>query len=106
MADSSAPIQPQRVKHQKSIDPERLVFIDETWTRTDMGPLRGWAPCGQRLIGKVPHGRWKTMTFIAALRHDRIAAPWLLEGPIEARAFGSMSRRFSTRPFAKATLSS
>jgi len=75
------------VKHQKSIDPERLVFIDETWTRTDRGPLRGWAPCGQRLIGKVPHGRWKTMTFIAALRHDRIEAPWLLEGPIDGESF-------------------
>jgi len=52
-----------------------------------MGPLRGWAPCGQRLIGKVPHGRWKTMTFIAALRHDRIEAPWLLEGPIDGESF-------------------
>jgi len=63
------------------------VFIDETWTRTDMTPLRGWAPCGQRLIGKVPHGRWKTMTFLAALRHDRIEAPWLLEGPIDGESF-------------------
>jgi putative transposase len=77
----------QWIKHQKSIDPERLVFIDETWTRTDMGPLRGWAPCGQRLIGKVPHGRWKTMTFLAALRHDRIEATWLLEGPIDGETF-------------------
>jgi transposase len=52
-----------------------------------MAPLRGWAPCGQRLIGKVPHGRWKTMTFLAGLRHDRIAAPWLLEGPIDGETF-------------------
>ena len=52
-----------------------------------MAPLRGWAPCGQRLIGKVPHGRWKTMTFLAALRHDRIEAPWLLEGPIDGNSF-------------------
>jgi transposase len=77
----------QWVKHQKSVDPARLVFIDETWTRTDMGPLRGWAPCGQRLIGKLPHGRWRTMTFVAALRHDRIEAPWLLEGPIDGESF-------------------
>jgi transposase len=77
----------QWVKRQKSIDPERLVFIDETWTRTDMAPLRGWAPCGQRLIAKVPHGRWKTLTFLAALRHDRIEAPWLLEGPIDGESF-------------------
>jgi transposase len=75
------------VKHQKNVDPERLVFIDETWARTDMTPLRGWAPCGQRLIGKVPHGRWKTTTFLAALRHDRIEAPWLLEGPIDGESF-------------------
>jgi transposase len=75
------------VKRQKSIDPERLVFLDETWTRTDMAPLRGWARCGQRLVGKVPHGRWKTMTFLAALRHDRIEAPWLLEGPIDGESF-------------------
>jgi transposase len=52
-----------------------------------MAPLRGWAPRGQRLIGKVPHGRWKTMTFLAALRHDRIEAPWLLEGPIDGDSF-------------------
>jgi transposase len=64
-----------------------LVFIDETWTRTDMAPLRGWAPRGQRLPTKVPHGRWKTITFLAALRHDRIEAPWLLEGPIDGESF-------------------
>ena len=52
-----------------------------------MAPLRGWAPRGQRLVGKVPHGRWKTMTFLAALRHDRIEAPWLLEGPIDGESF-------------------
>jgi transposase len=52
-----------------------------------MAPLRGWAPRGQRLIGKVPHGRWKTMTLLAALRHDRIDAPWLLEGPIDGESF-------------------
>jgi transposase len=63
------------------------VFIDETWTRTDMAPLRGWAPRGQRLPAKVPHGRWKTITFLAALRHDRIDAPWLLEGPIDGDSF-------------------
>jgi transposase len=77
----------QWIKHQKNVDPERLVFIDETWTRTDMAPLRGWAPRGRRLIGKVPHGRWKTMTFLAALRHDRIEAPWLLDGPIDGESF-------------------
>lgn len=52
-----------------------------------MAPLRGWAPRGMRLKAKVPHGRWKTMTFLAALRHDRIDAPWLLNGPIDGQSF-------------------
>jgi transposase len=77
----------QWVKYQDRVEPERLVFIDETWTRTDMAALRGWAPRGQRLATKVPHGRWKTMTFLAALRHDRIEAPWFLEGPIDGESF-------------------
>src|SRR5882724_11139081 len=52
-----------------------------------MAPLRGWAPRGLRLIGKVPGGRWKTTTFLAALRHDRIEAPWLIDGPIDGESF-------------------
>jgi transposase len=52
-----------------------------------MAPLRGWAPLGHRLPAKVPHGRWKTTTFLAALRHDRIVAPWLVEGPIDGESF-------------------
>jgi transposase len=74
-------------KYRGRIAPERLVFIDETWTKTNMAPLRGWAPLGQRLKAKVPHGKWKTMTFLAALRHDRIDAPWLLDGPINGESF-------------------
>jgi putative transposase len=45
----------QWTKYRKRIDPSRLVFIDETWTKTNMAPLRGWAPRGQRLKAKVPH---------------------------------------------------
>jgi len=63
------------------------VFIDETWVKTNMAPLRGWAPRGQRLRAKVPHRRWKTMTFIAALRHDRVEAPWLVDGPVNGERF-------------------
>ena len=63
------------------------MFIDETWTKTNMTRLHGWAPRGQRLIGKVPHGHWKTSTFLAALRHDRIEAPCLFEGPINGERF-------------------
>jgi transposase len=75
------------MKYQDRIEPLRLVFIDETWVKTNMAPLRGWAPCGQRLRAKVPQGRWRTMTFLAALRHDRIDAPWLLSGPINGEKF-------------------
>ena len=73
--------------YQNRIDPARLVFIDETWTKTNMASLRGWAPCGQRLQGKAPYGHWKTMTFLAALRHDRVDAPWLIDGPIDGQSF-------------------
>ena len=77
----------QWTKYQDRIDPARLVFIDETWTKTNMAPLRGWAPRGQRLKAKVPRGHWKTMTFLAALRHDRVDAPWLVDGPINGERF-------------------
>jgi transposase len=63
------------------------VFIDETWAKTNMAPLRGWCPRGARLKAKAPFGRWKTMTFIAALRCDRIDAPCLFDGPINGEAF-------------------
>ena len=77
----------QWTQYQDRIDPSRLVFIDETWTKTNMAPLRGWAPRGQRIKAKVPHGHWKTMTFLAALRHDRVDAPWLIDGPINGERF-------------------
>ena len=77
----------QWAKYQDRIDPSRLVFIDETWTKTNRAPLRGWGPRGSRVIAKVPHGHWQTTTLLAALRHDRIDAPWLLEGPIDGESF-------------------
>ena len=52
-----------------------------------MAPLRGWAPKGQRLPGKAPYGHWNTMTFLAALRHNRIDAPFLFDGPINRASF-------------------
>jgi transposase len=52
-----------------------------------MAPLRGWGPKGDRLPGKAPYGHWNTMTFLAVLRHDRIDAPWLIDGPINAERF-------------------
>lgn len=58
-----------------------------------MAPLRGWAARGSRLKAKVPHGRWKTLTFLAALRHDRIDAPWVLDGPINGASFRTYVER-------------
>ena len=77
----------QWAKYQGRIDARSLIFLDETWAKTNMAPLRGWSPSGARLKAKVPHGHWKTMTFIAALRHDRIEAPWLINGPINGESF-------------------
>ena len=73
--------------YQGRIDTSRLVFIDETWVKTNMAPLRGWGPRGRRLKAYAPHGHWKTLTFIAALRHDRIDAPWVIDGPINGELF-------------------
>ena len=52
-----------------------------------MTRLRGWCQLGQRLMAKVPHGHWKTLTLVAALRHDGVIAPWVLDGPINAESF-------------------
>jgi transposase len=73
--------------HQGDVDPTRLVFIDETWAKTNMTRLRGWSPRGAKLLAKVPHGHWQTLTFLAALRHDRIDAPLVLDGPINGESF-------------------
>lgn len=52
-----------------------------------MAPLRGWGERGRRLRGFAPHGHWRTMTFIAALRHDGIVAPCVFDGPINGQSF-------------------
>ena len=74
-------------KYQGRVDPRRLVFIDETWAKTNMTRLHGRCRCGDRLVAKVPHGRWHTLTFLAALRWDRIEAPCVIDGPINGRSF-------------------
>ncbi len=68
-------------------DPARLVFIDETSTNTAMVRLRGRCSRGIRLIDHVPHGHWKTMTFIAGLRRRAMVAPFVLDGPMNATSF-------------------
>jgi len=59
-----------------------------------MTPIRGWAPRGQKLIAHAPFGKWKTLTFLAALRHDRIDAPCVLDGPINGQSFTAYVEQF------------
>lgn len=72
---------------QASLDPRKLVFIDETGTNTKMVRLYGRAPRGARLMGKQPFGHWKTTTFTAALRCDGLTAPFVLDGAMNREAF-------------------
>jgi transposase len=72
---------------QAGLDPERLVFIDETWAKTNMTRPRGRSLRGTRLVAKVPHGHWKTTTFVAALRTSGLTAPLVLDGAINGDAF-------------------
>ena len=63
------------------------MFIDETGLNTKLARLYGRCPLGQRCRRAVPHGHWQSSTFIAALRHESIAAPFLIEGPVDAAVF-------------------
>jgi transposase len=72
---------------QDRLDPARLVFLDETWIKTNMAPLRGWGPKGERLRGLAPHGHWRTLTFLGALRCDQLTAPCVFDGPINGQSF-------------------
>lgn len=81
-------------RYQNRIDPARLVFIDETWVKTNMTRTRGWSPRGAPLLAKVPHGHWKTLTFLAGLRHDRIIAPCVIDGPINGISFTAWVSQF------------
>jgi transposase len=74
-------------KMQAKLDPRKLVFIDETAASTNMTRRYGRGTRGERLVCKVPHGHWKTSTFVAALRHNRVAAPFLLDGPMNGTSF-------------------
>jgi len=69
------------------LDPARLVFIDETAVSTNLVRLRGRAPRGVRLVGRVPLGQWKTITFVAALRHNKMTAPMVIEGALTGEMF-------------------
>jgi transposase len=72
---------------QARIDPKRLVFIDETWAKTNMTRTHGRCARGKRLVAKAPFGRWRTLTFLAALRCDGLTAPCVIDGPINGVSF-------------------
>jgi DDE superfamily endonuclease len=72
---------------QPDLDPERLIFIDESGATTKMARLRGRARCGERCRAAVPHGHWKTTTFVGGLRLSGMTAPMVLDGPMNGPAF-------------------
>ena len=74
-------------RDQVTLDPTKLVFIDETWAKTNMARLYGRCAKGQRLVCPVPHGHWKTTTFIAGLRHNAITAPLVIDRPMNGVIF-------------------
>jgi transposase len=74
------------MREQGMFDPARLVFIDET-TSTYMVRLRGRCRRGERLISRVPQGHWKTITFVAGLRHNKMVAPFVVDGPMTRATF-------------------
>jgi transposase len=72
---------------QGDLDPERLIFIDESGLSTKMARLRGWAPKGERCRAAIPHGHWKTITFVGGLTLTGFVAPMLLDGPMDGESF-------------------
>ena len=76
---------------QQRFDPEKLVFIDATGTATNMARQRGRCRRGARLIGRVPHGHWKTTTLAAGLRSDAVTAPFVIDQAMNGRIFRTLS---------------
>lgn len=72
---------------QPELDCSKLVFLDETWASTNMARRYGRAPKGQRCVAAVPHGHWKTTTFIAGLRQSGLTAPLVVDGPMDGEIF-------------------
>jgi transposase len=79
---------------QPRLNPRKLVFLDETWAKTNMTRAYGRSPRGQRLLASAPFGHWNTSTLIAALRHDGVVAPMVLNAATNGRAFLAWVRHF------------
>ena len=76
------------------MDPARFVFPDETGTATTMARRYGRSPHGERLVAAVPHGHWRTTTFVAGLRQSGVIAPLVLDGPMTGLAFRAYVEQF------------
>ena len=72
---------------QLGLDPATLVFVDETWAKTNMARLRGRAPVGERLVAAVPHGHWKTTTLVAALDRRGMRCSATVDGAVNRDVF-------------------
>ena len=81
-------------RNQGKLDPAKLVFIDETGATTKMARRYGRCLKGQRLLCKEPFGHWKTTSFTAALRHDGITAPLVLDGSMNGEIFRAYVEQF------------
>jgi transposase len=81
-------------ERQPELDPTQLIFIDETGTTTNMARMRGRCKVGRRLVSAIPHGHWKTTTFVAGLRHDGIGAPCVIDGPMDGETFRAYVEQF------------
>ena len=86
------------IREQGLLDPARLVFIDETSVNTQMVRLYGHGPRGVRLVDHVPLGNRKTFTFVAALRHNRMVAPLLIDGAMNGETFRAYIEQFVVYP--------
>ncbi len=75
------------------LDPARLVFVDQTWAKTNMTRLRGRAPVGERLVDKVPHGHWKTTTLVAALDRRGMRCSMTVDGAVNRDVFEAFVER-------------
>ena len=79
---------------QPAMDVEKLVFIDETWAATNLTRSYGRAPKGCRCVGSAPLGDWQTTTFVAGLRHHRLTAPMVVDGPMDGELFLAWVEQF------------
>jgi transposase len=70
-----------------ALDPDRVVFVDETWAKTNMARTHGYAPKGERLVCPVPHGHWNTTTFVGGLTTRGFVAPMVVDGAVNGAVF-------------------